>query len=47
MDMCTYNYSMKRYPSVFHACASKLRPVIGFFEPTNLDEVSNRTPGLR
>ena len=36
--------SMKPCPSVFHACASKLRPAIGFFEPTNLDEVSNRIP---
>ena len=36
--------SMKPYPSVFPACASKLRPVTGFFEPKLLDEVSNRIP---
>ena len=36
--------SMKPYPSVVHAYTSKSRPAIGFFEPTNLDEVSNRIP---
>ena len=36
--------SMKPYPSVFHAYTLKLRPAIGFFEPQNLDEVSNRIP---
>ena len=36
--------SMKPYPSVFHAYTSKMRPAIGFFEPRNLDEVSNRIP---
>ena len=34
--------SMKPYPSVFHAYTSQLRPVRGFFDPTSLDEVSNR-----
>ena len=34
--------SMKPYPSVFHACTSKLRPVTGFVEQNQLDEVSNR-----
>ena len=32
--------SMKPYPSV-HAYSSKMGPVIGFFEPRNVDEVSN------
>ena len=36
--------SMKSYPTVFHACTSKLRPMIGFFEPQKLDEVSNCIP---
>ena len=36
--------SMKPYPSAFHANTSKLRLVIGFFEPTDIDEVSNRIP---
>ena len=36
--------SMKPHPSVFHAYASKLRHVIVVFEPTILDEVSNRGP---
>ena len=36
--------SMKPYPSIAHAYTSKLRPVIGFFEATNLDEASNRIP---
>ena len=36
--------SMKPYASVFHACASKLRPEISLFEPNNLDECSNRIP---
>ena len=36
--------SMKPYPSVTHAHTSKLRPVKCFFEPNNLDEVSNRIP---
>ena len=31
---------MKPYPSVFHAYTSKLSPVICFFGPKNLDEVS-------
>ena len=35
---------MKLYPSVSHANTAKLRPVIGFFEPENLDEASNRVP---
>ena len=35
--------SMKPYASVFHACTSRLRPVLGLFEPNKLDEVSNRT----
>ena len=35
---------MKPYPSVFHAGASKLRPPMGLFEPTNIDEASNRVP---
>ena len=34
--------SMKPKPSVFHTRTSKLKPVKGFLEPTNLDEVSNR-----
>ena len=34
--------SMKPYPSVFHACTNRLRPVKGFVEPNKLDEVSNR-----
>ena len=37
---------MKPYPSVFHACTSKLRPAIGFFEPNQLDEVSKRIPPI-
>ena len=36
--------SMKPYPSVLHAYTSKLKIVIDFFEPQNLDEVSNRIP---
>ena len=36
--------SMNPYPSVFYACASRLRPAISFVEPTNLDEASNRIP---
>ena len=36
--------SMKPDPSVFHAYTNDMRPTIGFFEPTNLDEVSNRIP---
>ena len=36
--------SMKPYPSVYHAYTSKLRPAIVLFEPTNLDEVSDRIP---
>ena len=36
--------SMKPYPSVFRTYTNKLRPIIGFWEPTNLDEVSNRIP---
>ena len=33
---------MKPYPSFFHAYTSQVRPVIGFFDPANLDKVSNR-----
>ena len=36
--------SMKPYPSVFHAYTNNTRPVIGFFELHELDEVSNRVP---
>ena len=36
--------SMKPYLSVLHAYTSKLRPVTGFFEPKQIDEVSNRIP---
>ena len=36
--------SMKPYPSVLHAYISRWRPVTGFFEPRNLDEVSNCIP---
>ena len=33
--------SMKPYPSVFCAYASKVRTVIGFVEPKDLDDFSN------
>ena len=36
--------SMKPYPSVCHAYASKLRSVKGLFETKQLDEVSDRIP---
>ena len=36
--------SMKSYASVSHAYTNNIRPVIGLFEPNNIDEVSNRTP---
>ena len=35
--------SMNPYP-MFHAYADKMRPVIVLFEPTKMDEVSNRIP---
>ena len=35
---------MKLYPSVVHANTSKLRPVIGVFEPKHIDKASNSTP---
>ena len=34
--------SMKPYPSVLHAHANNMRPVIGFAEPKRLDEASDR-----
>ena len=36
--------SMKPYSSAFRAPTSKLRPAIGLFEASKLDEVSNRIP---
>ena len=40
----TISNSMKPYPSVLYACTCKLRPLMGLFEPRELDEVSNRIP---
>ena len=36
--------STKPHPSVFHAYTGNMKPAKGFFEPNNLDEVSNRIP---
>ena len=36
--------SMKPHPSVFHACTSEFRPVIGGLEQSRLDEVSDCIP---
>ena len=36
--------SMNPFPSVVHTDTNKLKPIIGFVEPTNLDEDSNRVP---
>ena len=42
--MSEISNSIKAYTSVVHACTSKLRSDISLFEPTNLDEFSNRIP---
>ena len=41
MALFEISSSMKPYPSAFRARTGKSRPVIGLFEPTNLDEVFN------
>ena len=36
--------SMKLHPSAFHSYTGTLRPMKGFLDPNNLDEVSNPIP---
>ena len=42
--MLEISNSMQPYLSVFHACASNLRPVINLFDQKKVEEVSNRIP---